>query len=817
MNKKTIFSILLCISIFISSIMINPIAVAGNTTNANNWSTSDVRNFLNGSGDDNSSSYASYFTDAEYSVILPVEINNGSSIDRFYLPGLVNDYVISWKTEEIDLSSVGANISYIIPMAYWAENGGGANWMRSAATSGDEAYTYQRGDHVFANVPVSTAYGVAPLFHINMDSVIFASFASAAELLGKFDAVDVTGFSIQRWENVGETTTGVIPEYGMYLKTKDSNEDFQVNVVEYSDGKLNLQYENADVGKAIVIQMYPKDNWSEGCVTYVAASKIDNASGTCTIDFSNSGTLSFDNLVMQIWMEDPGTGVSMAQATEPQSFSFIGGSFTEKTPSIKNLRVFAMEDELACSWGDYTVSGFDSNNIINGGINTSNYTGFELDISGTQMGPYATNQKIYFGTDTNGRPLAHWIAGCEETTGNMCLYQARAVDQRAFKGGTYQSALTIQIMDADTNASITNVGLSCKVIDSTPIKVSVSGGDNNGTVTYKSSNPYVASVDANGVVTINNPGTFEILATKSASGSSYSATIRSEKIVVADHSYSAFQDENGTHFKECTQEGCNSRVESHTPNYVAEENMHVCSYDGCDFSHSIVWEKKDDAVHACTTCNLTENHTGEAATCDKAAVCSVCNSEYGTEDSNNHEYDLTTWKYDTTHHWHACAEHAEAVLDKEAHTWSEWTTWERTRAAGESIKTRSCMVCDAVETEIIQNLPITPGGDTEQTPGGNTPGDNIEQNPGGNTSGDNIEQNPGGNQTINGGASAGAQPDDAGQSPEKGQAGNVGTATDITVVSPKTGIEESFVYILSVFVVFSGAVMVYKKRNILKK
>ena len=169
-------------------------------------------------------------------------------------------------------------------------------------------------------------------------------------------------------------------------------------------------------------------------------------------------------------------------------------------------------------------------------------------------------------------------------------------------------------------------------------------------------------------------------------------------------------------------------------------NVHKCSYENCTISHNIEWEKKDEDVHVCKTCNMAENHAGEAATCNKVAVCSVCNSEYGTVDTSNHEYDLTTWKCDATHHWHVCAVHEDAVLEKVPHTWGQWIMLESTNEAGEGLKTRSCTVCGATETDVI-------------------------------------------------------------------------------IVSPETGIQENFVYILSAVIVVCGVVILmgYTKRNILKK
>ena len=71
--------------------------------------------------------------------------------------------------------------------------------------------------------------------------------------------------------------------------------------------------------------------------------------------------------------------------------------------------------------------------------------------------------------------------------------------------------------------------------------------------------------------------------------------------------------------------------------------------------------------HKCTGCeeklDITA-HSGGTATCTDKAVCSACEKEYGTVDSNNHSNKATEWTTENGYHWHECA--CGADVDKAA-------------------------------------------------------------------------------------------------------------------------------------------------------
>ena len=88
-----------------------------------------------------------------------------------------------------------------------------------------------------------------------------------------------------------------------------------------------------------------------------------------------------------------------------------------------------------------------------------------------------------------------------------------------------------------------------------------------------------------------------------------------------------------------------------------------------------------DEVVRCTVCNAeikrekktitAPGHTGGTATCQKKAVCTVCNQEYG--DFASHNFDTSTWGYrDASGHAHLCQTDGCTEHDTiEAHVYSD--------------------------------------------------------------------------------------------------------------------------------------------------
>lgn len=134
-------------------------------------------------------------------------------------------------------------------------------------------------------------------------------------------------------------------------------------------------------------------------------------------------------------------------------------------------------------------------------------------------------------------------------------------------------------------------------------------GNPQGTLSYKSSDPEIASVDsATGVITVNKPGTVTITI-HAAQTDIYAAAETSYQLVIS-HKYSdTYKADDETHWRECA---CGEKT---------DVNNHA----------------DDNKDHKCDLCGKTlSEHTGGTATCKDKAKCEVCGESYGELDANNH-------------------------------------------------------------------------------------------------------------------------------------------------------------------------------------
>ena len=134
-------------------------------------------------------------------------------------------------------------------------------------------------------------------------------------------------------------------------------------------------------------------------------------------------------------------------------------------------------------------------------------------------------------------------------------------------------------------------------------------GNPQGTLSYESSDPEIASVDsATGVITVNKPGTVTITI-HAAQTDIYAATETSYQLVIS-HKYSdTYKADDETHWRECA---CGEKT---------DVNNHA----------------DDNKDHKCDLCGKTlSEHTGGTATCKDKAKCEVCGESYGELDANNH-------------------------------------------------------------------------------------------------------------------------------------------------------------------------------------
>lgn len=505
-------------------------------TPSNVWKDSDIRKYLNNGvtngqlnstteacNSTNDSGYAAHFTDAEYLLMQPTQVQTLEDVtdvtdpdsfvmttDRIFLPSGRSENggmkVLSWGEKDLAYMQE-LDKTVLIPLGYWANAvGDGRLWLRSAGEDTDEAMSYRR-TKIVSPSGVSVSLGVAPVFTLDASTIHFASSESAAVWASR--PLQYGSTVIEKSDYLGNKDNEAIPSptYGMYLKTAYEGKDFRVKNLSCSVNGLSFEYAGGMPGDYVMIQAYEGDDFNSSVTGYAAAMRIGDGRGEMSVNMDGS---SMADYTFKIWMENP-SRVNLAQATEPQTFSFKNGSFVEAKTNQeieglpKNLRMFAMKHELNCSWGDLRDSNV--SNVLAGGA-VPNGVGNDSWIMGKSCGVNASNQIIYFGmesySDPNGgvvsKPLCFWIAGRDVNEDNLTLYQVSTNEKQ--KHVFDKSPLTVE-------TQMTISGLP----ESASRKPGFKFTPDLSVSTYEliSTNPHVAEVGPNGEVTIRNYGEFSLI------------------------------------------------------------------------------------------------------------------------------------------------------------------------------------------------------------------------------------------------------------------------------------------------------------------
>ena len=133
------------------------------------------------------------------------------------------------------------------------------------------------------------------------------------------------------------------------------------------------------------------------------------------------------------------------------------------------------------------------------------------------------------------------------------------------------------------------------------------------------------------------------------------------------HKWSTAWTSDGTHhWHECTVAGCDVTDNANKDGYATHNAGNtVWKYDT-----SKHWRICKDCGAEITSTKEAHSSTGNnTATCQKAATCDACKTEYGG--TANHTEDTTKWGYDADQHWRTCIYGCDTVIgDKASHTFS---------------------------------------------------------------------------------------------------------------------------------------------------
>ena len=142
----------------------------------------------------------------------------------------------------------------------------------------------------------------------------------------------------------------------------------------------------------------------------------------------------------------------------------------------------------------------------------------------------------------------------------------------------------------------------------------------------------------------------------------------------------------------------------------------TCTEDGLkERVCSVCGEKQTEVIPSSEGHAWGEWTVTKEATCtengEQTRTCSKCGEvETVVIPAAGHAW-AEEWSHDETNHWHVCTVCGEKCEHNGEHTWSDWTVTKEATSTEGGEKSRSCSVCDRVETE---NTPAT--GDPTDPP-----------------------------------------------------------------------------------------------------
>ena len=103
--------------------------------------------------------------------------------------------------------------------------------------------------------------------------------------------------------------------------------------------------------------------------------------------------------------------------------------------------------------------------------------------------------------------------------------------------------------------------------------------------------------------------------------------------------------------------------------------------------------------HKCANCNEVSDKAAHVYDNDVDATCNTCGYERAAHTAHTAG---TVWENDETNHWHVCtASGCEEKLDTAAHTWNAGEITTPATFTSDGVKTYTCTVCEKAKTETV--------------------------------------------------------------------------------------------------------------------
>lgn len=454
-------------------------------------SPSTIYTYLQGavSNSDPDMVYDTEFTSAQQALMLDTTItsyagqnntNSYTTTDKLYLP--TSNCNLGEVDEPYFWIYVGSNDQFAV--SGWR----GDIWLRSLTdTSGEIGYATASGDNFGSTSPTDDTISTSAALKIDISNVAFASAASSSTINDDFVEISPD-------------------EPVMELKLMNSSTFSNSTIKLANTGDPNnpqIVWENAPANSRLVVLA------SDGQNTYQRSKEV-SGSGSEYVQGSQDSyplpTPQNGDYSIKVWLETKNDGLTYVKnATEGQGIaSIIQGKIT---PS--NLSFTGLNSNFTYTYSDGLT--------------------FTVGITGTNLG---TGAITYSSSDSN-------VAQVNSSSGKVTVNKAGKfritanIAEDDTHNPTSVQSNTITINKADQEPlSISGLNSSYDY-GATGIKVSVSGGNGSGAISYKSSDNSVATIDNSGNITINKAGTFTITVTK-AGGDNYNDISTTSDIITVN-------------------------------------------------------------------------------------------------------------------------------------------------------------------------------------------------------------------------------------------------------------------------------------------
>lgn len=254
----------------------------------------------------------------------------------------------------------------------------------------------------------------------------------------------------------------------------------------------------------------------------------------------------------------------------------------------------------------------------------------------------------------------------------VCTICGKVLDTETFKKDNVKNETpTVKILSEDITKTVGNYIFQ--------IRATV---DNGATILFSSSNPKVATIDNNGIVTVHGAGkttlTAKVDAIKgwNAAEDSITLTIEPEKVTHNHVFDTKWTTDKSFHWHKCIEDDCDGTISDKAEHIPSDWIIDVKSTD--------------------TT--IGRKHT----------ECTVCGRVLATETipMTNHKFS-NEWKTDDYGHWHECINNDGAKSHYEKHIPSDWIVDKAATEFSSGKRHIECRVCGYIMHTAI-DLPIIP-------------------------------------------------------------------------------------------------------------